>query len=155
MPANGTVGSVFLRENTVLPAGLLIETEAFLPGWRAVKNCDGYALGRKIEEAKWNFFYLVGEVKVIVLGRVGPQALCAAFRRLLVNPAGRKFNSAEITKVTPGWFLGFPFVSVMANFRHIQQSLTLAPAKEFAPRISAAADALTEANNYVALVPSS
>jgi hypothetical protein len=38
-------------------AGRLGDRErSFLPGWKAVKNFDGYEVGRKIEEAKWHFF---------------------------------------------------------------------------------------------------
>jgi hypothetical protein len=64
--------TILIRDNTLLPAGLAVESEVFLPGWRVVKNLDGYGLGQKIEEAKWNFFYLAGEVMVIILGRQGP-----------------------------------------------------------------------------------
>ncbi len=73
MPVNDNAGSLFIREGTLLPGGLIIETEAFIPGWRAVRNCDGYRLGRKIEEAKWNFFYLAGEVRTIDSAQGCPQ----------------------------------------------------------------------------------
>ena len=129
MPVNDNAGSLFIREDTLLPGGLIIETETFLPGWRAVRNCDGYRLGRKIEEAKWNFFYLAGEVRAIVLGREGPATLRRAVRSILAKPEARKFNSLEITGTRSRWFLGIPFVSVTANFRHIQQGLALDPAK--------------------------
>jgi hypothetical protein len=129
MPANQPAGTLFIRDNTVLPGGLIIETETFLPGWRAVRNCDGYRLGRKIEEANWNFFYLAGEVRSIVFGRVGPESLRRAVRSILAKPEAHKFNSLEITGIRSRWFLGIPFVSVMANFRHIQQGLALDPAK--------------------------
>jgi len=33
-----------------LPAGLAVESESFLPGWRAAKNLDGYGLTRKMED---------------------------------------------------------------------------------------------------------
>ena len=129
MSVNDTAGSLFIREDTLLPGGLIIETEAFIPGWRAVRNCDGYRLGRKIEEAKWNFFYLAGEVRSIVFGRVGPESLRRAVRSILAKPEARKFNSLEVTGTRSRWFLGIPFVSVTANFRHIQQGLALDPAK--------------------------
>jgi len=125
MPANEPAGTLFIRENTLLPGGLIIETETFLPGWRAVKNCDGYRLGRKLEEAKWNFFYLAGEVRAIVLGREGPSALRRAVRSILAKPDARNFNSLELTGTRSRWFLGVPFVIVTSNFRHIQQGLAL------------------------------
>ena len=130
MPTNETAGTVFIRENTLLPGGLMIETEAVLPGWRAVKDCDGYRLGRKIEEAKWNFFYLAGDIKVIVLGRQGPESLRKAVQRIQAKPEARRFNSLEITGSRSRWFMGIPFVVVTAKFRHLQQGLALDPAND-------------------------
>jgi len=155
MPVNDTAGSIFIRENAILPGGLIIETETFLPGWRAVRNCDGYRLGRKIEEAKWNFFYLAGDIKVTVLGREGPAALRRAVRRVLAKPEAQKFNSLEISKITSRWFLGIPYVSVMGNFRHIQQSLALVPAKDFTMRTPTAPERVMATDNYAPLVSSS
>jgi hypothetical protein len=155
MPTNEPAGTLFIRENTLLPGGLIIETETFLPGWRAVRNCDGYRLGRKIEEAKWNFFYLAGELKAIVLGRVGPSALRRALRSILAKPAARKFNSVEIRETRSRWFLGIPFVSVTANFRHIQQSLALDRANDFTQIAPAVPERTIAANNYGNLVSSS
>jgi len=129
MPVNDIAESLFIREDTLLPGGLIIETEAFIPGWRAVRNCDGYRLSRKIQEAKWNFFYIAGEVTAIVFGREGPSTLRRAVRSILTKPEARKFNSLEVTGTRSRWFLGIPFVSVTANFRHIQQGLALDPAK--------------------------
>ena len=155
MTPNDTAGSVFIRENTILPGGLVIETETFLPGWRAVRNCDGYRLGRKIEEAKWNFFYLAGEFKAIVLGRKGPAAFRRAVRSILAKPEARKFNSLEITAIRSRWFLGIPFVSVMANFRHIQQSLALDPSNDLTPKAPAAPEGAITADKFGTLVSSS
>ena len=155
MPTNESAGTLFIRENTLLPGGLIIETETFLPGWRAVRNCDGYRLGRKIEELKWNFFYLAGELKAIVLGRQGPSALRRALRTILANPAARKFNSLEIRETRSRWFLGIPFVIVTANFRHIQQGLALDRANDFTRGISVAPEAAISANKYGTLISSS
>jgi hypothetical protein len=141
MPAIEPAGTLFIRENTLLPGGLIIETETFLPGWRAVKNCDGYRLGRKIEEAKWNFFYLAGEVRSIVFGRQGAASLRRAVRSILAKPEAHKFNSLEITGTRSRRFLGIPFVSVMGNFRHIQQGLALDPSKVLSLKLPIAPEA--------------
>lgn len=130
MSANETSGTILIRENTLLPAGLGIESEAFLPGWKAIRNFDRYELGRKIEEANWNFFYLAGEIRVTVLGRDGSKTLRRAVKRLLAKQE-EQFNSLEITKVVWKRFLGVPFMNVTAHSRHIQQSIYLVPAKDF------------------------
>jgi hypothetical protein len=152
MPANDTAGRLFIREDTILPPGLIIETETFLPGWRAVRNCDGYRLGRKIEEAKWNFFYLAGEVRVIVLGHEGPESLRRAVRSVAAKPEAQQFNSLEITGTRSRSFLGIPFLSVTANFRHIQQALALGRANDFTRKTPAAPEGAISANEYGALV---
>jgi hypothetical protein len=155
MPANESAGTLFIRENTLLPGGLIIETETFLPGWRAVRNCDGYRLGLKILEAKWNFFYLAGELKAIVLGRPGPSALRRALRTILAKPAARKFNSLEIREIRSRWFLGIPCVIVTANFRHIQQGLALDRASDFTRIKPVSPDEPAVGNRVEALVSSS
>ena len=86
-----------------------METEDFLPGWRAVKNLDGYGLGRKIEEAKWYFFYLAGDLRAVALGRKGPGTLRRAVRRILAKRGEGKFNSLEITKAVSKRFLSWKF----------------------------------------------
>jgi hypothetical protein len=133
--ANNTSRTIFIRENTLLPAGLAVESEAFLPGWRVVKNLDGYGLGQKIEKAKWYFFYLAGEIRARALGREGPGTLRKAVKHLLANREGQKFNSLEITSVASKRFLGIPLMSVTAHFRHIQQGIGLVPARNFVSRM--------------------
>jgi hypothetical protein len=131
--------TILIREGTLLPAGLSVETETFLPGWRAIKNLDRSALARNIEGANWNFFYLAGEIRAIVLGRDRSGTLRRAVKRVLAKQEGQKFNSLEITKVVSKRFLGFPFMSVTAHSRHIQQGVGLVPAKDFVLRMPVAA----------------
>ena len=132
MSANNTSRTILIiRENTLLPTGSAVESEVFLPGWRVVKNLDGYGLGQKIEEAKWYFFYLAGEIRAIALGREELGTLRRAVRQILAKWEGQKFNSLEVTEIIPKRFLGITFMSVTAHFRHIQQGICLVPAKNF------------------------
>ena len=124
-------GTTLIRENTLLPAGLTIESEVFLPGWRVAKNLDGSALARNVESANWNFFYLAGESRALVFGRDRSGTLRKAVKRILAKQE-KQFNSLEITKVVSKRFLGIPFMlSVAAHSRHIQQGICLVPAKDF------------------------
>ena len=88
MSVENTSGAVFVRENTRLPTGLAVETEPFLPGWRVVRNLDGYGLGRQVEEAKWNFFYLAGDLRTVALGPKGPGTPRKVVGRLLGRLGG-------------------------------------------------------------------
>ena len=127
--------TVFIREGTPLPTRLSIETEAFLPGWRVVKDLDRQALTRELEGANWNFFYLAGEMRATVFGREGLGALRRAVRRVLAKQEGQRFNSLELTKVVSRRFLGIPFMSVTAHSRHIQRDICLVSAKDFVLRM--------------------
>ncbi len=138
MPGTNRVLAILIREDTPLPVNLSIESEAFLPGWRVVKNLDRSTLARNIEGANWNFFYLAGEMRATVFGREGLGALRRAVKCVLAKQEGQKFNSLEITKVVSKRFLGIPFISVTAHFRHIQQGIGLVPAKDFVLRMPAA-----------------
>jgi len=148
--------TIFIKEDTPLPANLPIESEAFLPGWRVVKNLDRSTLARNIEGANWSFFYLADEMRATVLGRDRSGTVRRAVRRVLAKQKGQKFNSLEITNVVSKRFLGIPFIDITAHSRHIQQGIGLVPAKDSALRMPVAApnkEMATKRNT--ALIPSS
>ena len=156
MPDTDRAFAILIREDTPLPVNLSIESEAFLPGWRAVKNLDRSALTRKIEGANWNFFYLAGEIRATVLGRDRLGTLRRAVQCVLAKHEGQKFNSLEITKVVSKRFLGIPFMSVTAHFRHIQQGISLLDrANDPVRRISAAPNGGVLTKQHTALISSS
>ena len=131
MPQEIKVGSILVRENTVFPPGVSVESELLLSGWKVVRNLDGYALARIIAKADWNFFYLAGEIRASAFGR-GSSAARSALKRILAKREGQNYNSLEIAKVTAKWFLGIPFLRIAANSRHIQKGLGLVPTKKSA-----------------------
>jgi len=130
MSANNMSATILIRENTLLPAGLVLVSEAFLPGWRAVQNLDGRGVANKIEDGKWNFFFLAGAIRATVIGREGLATLRRAIHRILVKQQARGFNSLEITKVVSRRFLGVPYLSISAHSRHIQAGMYLVPAED-------------------------
>ena len=155
MTANQASGTILIRENTLLPTGFAVETEAFLRDWRVVRNLDGYQLGRKIEETKWNFFYLAGGLRAIALGREGPGSMRRAVKKVLARQGGREFNSLEIAKVVSKRFLGIPFVSITAHFRHIQEGIGLGPIQDAVWKLSAAPNGRGLTQQHTALISSS
>jgi hypothetical protein len=124
------VGSILIREDTVFPPSVSVESETFLTGWKLVKSLDGSGLARTIAKANWNFFYLAGEIRAIAFGS-GPASIRRALRQILAKREGQNYNSLEITEVTAKRFLGVPWVSVKANSRHIQEGIGLLPTKDF------------------------
>lgn len=120
-------GRIFVRDDIELPKTLQIESELYIPGWRVVKNLDGYGLGRKIHDARWTFFCLAYETKAAVFGMDEEKMMHRAIERILANrePEAEKFNSLEIARVS-WWaserFFGIRHLAVCAQSRHIQES---------------------------------
>ncbi len=127
-------GTILIEEGALLPESLRFESEPYANGWRLVKDLDGYGLDRKIREAGWTFFYMAGEIKASVLGFDGEETKRRAIKRMVAILKSDKFNfnSLEITQVAAKRFLGLPYVSVSAHWRHIQESLVLFHAKRLA-----------------------
>jgi hypothetical protein len=130
MSDTNRTGTILIRRGTLLPPGLVLESEVFLPGWNVVRKLDGYALARKLHQFNWNFFYLAGEIRMTVIGRSGDAAVRKAVEQILARPKSRKYDSLEITNVVSTRFLGVPCVKVFAHSRHIQEGRYLAPARD-------------------------
>jgi hypothetical protein len=125
VPDVTAAGRIFIREGTLLPKTLQIESEPYMPGWRSVKNLDGHGLGRKIHAAGWTIFCLAYDAKATVFGIDGEKMVRRAIERILANRTPEKFNSLEIVRVASlasKRFLGIRHVTVAAQSRHIQES---------------------------------
>jgi len=149
MSANNKSGTMLIKQGTPLPPGLVIATETFSPGWNVVKNLDRSGLTREIEKARWNFFFLAGPIKVTVIGRDRPAALRRAVKRGLARREGQNLNSLEITKIVSRRILFIPFLSITAHSRHIQEGMSLIPARDFVLRMPVVAEGeRLAANNF-------
>jgi hypothetical protein len=124
-------GTILIKDGTFFPDALRFESEPCASGWRLVKNLDGYGLGRKISEAGWTFLWLAGEIRATVFGFSGQKTVRRAVKRILADlKQSGKFNSLEITRVASKRFLGFPYASVSAHSRHIQENAFLLRVKD-------------------------
>jgi hypothetical protein len=90
-----------------------------------VKVLDGFALDRKIHTARWNFFFLASEVKVMFFGAIGATKIREALIRISRKVKRHNFNCLEVTGIVAKRFLGVPYATVFAHSRHIQQSCQL------------------------------
>jgi hypothetical protein len=155
MADTNAVQAILIRENTLLPVGCALETQAFLPGWRIVRDLDAKALDRKITAAHWSFFCLAGDVTMTVFGREGAESLRRAVQCFLTKPDAQKFNSLEITGTAASLFLGVPFARISANFRHIQQSFILEPTGVCILKTPTAPEGVMATNRYANLIANS
>jgi len=123
-------GAILIKEGTLMPETLRLESEPCVSGWRFVKDFDGYRLEREIHKAGWTFFCLVGEASATVFGMDREKMVRRAIERILANAASEKFNSLEIVRmasVASKRFLGVRYVTVSGRSRHIQKSPYLVP----------------------------
>ncbi len=121
--SNSNESSILLvRDGALLPPDLPTDSESFVPGWRAVKNFDSYALTRKIRETNWSFVQLRGGKETRLMGRTRQDILRKGVARILTELRGRKFNSLEITVLVSKCFLGVTFLSISVSLRHFQHT---------------------------------
>jgi hypothetical protein len=137
MPDTIKTGTILIKEGTLLPDFLRFESEPCAPGWRLVKNLDGYGLGRKIHEAGWTFSCRAGEFGATVFGLDEQKTLRRAVEQILANLESAEFNSLEIMRVASEAskrFLGVHYVTVSAQSRDIQESAFLFGARDLPVR---------------------
>lgn len=123
-------GTILIEERPLITQLLGLETEPCSGYWTVIKALDGFALGRKIQAAGWNFFFIATEVKVRFLGTLGTKKIQKALKRILAKVRHQNFNALEITGIVAKRFLGVPYATVSAHSRHIQQSCYLDGAEE-------------------------
>ena len=122
MPQEVHVGTILISQ---WPELFGLESEPYSGQWRVVKGLDSFALDRKIRAAKWNFFFIASEVKVMFLGAPGPKEIQHAVNRILGKVTKQHYNCLEITRIVTKHFLGLPYAVVSAHSRHVQQNCYL------------------------------
>lgn len=124
LPPTAQLGGVMIQEGVLLPEGFLLESDRYTVGWRAVRTINAFGVDLKVRAAGWNMFTVAGEFKTTVWGPT-TGGLRRAVIRVLASIRTRRFNSAEVTAISKGHFLGIPYTSVRVQARHIQRSYLL------------------------------
>ena len=127
-----TTGTVLIKEGTLLPESLQLESEPYLKGWRLVKNLDSSGVDRRVCDAGWTFFFVAGDVNATAVGSDSDKTTSRAVKNVIAGMKSDKLNCLEITHVGAKRFLGLPYVTVSGNPRHIQESMFLFHAKRLA-----------------------
>ena len=125
-------GTILIKEGTLLPESLQLESEPYSKGWRLVKNLGSSGLDRKLCEARWTFFYMTEEVNAVVLGSDLEKMKRRAVKRVIASMKLDRLNCLEIVQVAAKRFLGLPYVTVSARSRHIQEGMFLFHTKRLA-----------------------
>lgn len=118
-------GTILIEQSVSVPGSAQFDTQGYCKGWRAVTGLNSDGVDRKIRAAGWAFFFMAGEIRATVFGGDAEKATRGAIQRLLEKLNPEKFNSLQITEVASKRFFGFPYISVSAHWRHIQESIFL------------------------------
>lgn len=114
---------LLVREGAVLPPGLVIQPDTFLPGWQVVKNADNYALLQSMRETNWSFLRLRGGKEIRLMGYSRREILRKGVAQMLTELRSRRFNSMEVTVLVAKRFLGVTFLNISVNLRHFQYNV--------------------------------
>lgn len=117
------VGTILINEESPRMAEVFaLESEPYFEHWNVVKALDGLTLNDKIRAARWNFFFLAGEVKVMFFGAISATKLRGALKRILWKVKQQNFNSLEVTGIVAKRFLVYAL-------RHRFRTFTAHPAE--------------------------
>jgi hypothetical protein len=118
-------GTILIKEGTLLPEGVQLESDPYLKGWRLVKSPGSSGIDLKLREAGWTFFYTAGEVDAMAFGSKSEKTTQRAVQKVIAKIKSDTFNCVEISQVAAKGFRGLPYVTVAAHPRHIQESTFL------------------------------
>ena len=120
------VGTILIGEESPHMADVLaLESDPYFEHWSVVRVLDGSTLDAKIHTARWNFFFLAGEVKAMFFGAIEAAKVRGALKRILRKTKSQNFNCLEVTGIVARRFLGVSYATISAHSRHIQQSCQL------------------------------
>jgi len=128
------IGTILMKEGTLLPEGLQLVSEPYSKGWKLVQNLDARGLDRKIHEAGWTLFFMAQEVHATAIGSELKNTTRRAVRRAIAHIKSDRLNCLEITQLAAKRFLGHWCVNLTAHPRHIQESMFLFHTKEATER---------------------
>ena len=118
-------GSVLIADRLEGLRAVHIESDPYGRHWSLVRHLSGFDFDRMICRAGWNFFFLAGEVTATFLGGLTPGRIRKALTGILGRVSHQHFNCLEVTAIRARSFLGLPYTTISAHWRHIQQDCRL------------------------------
>jgi hypothetical protein len=101
-------GTILIKEGTLLPEGVQLESDPYLKGWKLVKSPGSSGIDLKLREAGWTFFYMAGEVDAMAFGSKSEKTTQRAVQKVIAKIKLDTFNCVEISQVAAKGFLGLP-----------------------------------------------
>jgi hypothetical protein len=88
-------GTILIKDSTLLPDGLQLESGAYWKGWRLVKSPGSSGIDRKLCEAGWTFLYRASEVDAMAFGSESEKTTRRAVKKVIAKIKSEKFNCLE------------------------------------------------------------
>jgi hypothetical protein len=120
MPNQIQAGTMIVHQSAAVRS-LNIESEPYFRKWSSLGPLESSGLDQKACVMGWNLFFMAGEIRAVVPAWGGHNTLRRGVRRLLAQARLQHFNCLEVTQVLRKYFLGVPYVSIVASARHLQE----------------------------------
>jgi hypothetical protein len=120
MPNQIQSGTMLVQQSAIL--GLPgMESELYCENWRSLAALESSGFDHTVRAAGWNLFFMAEELRAVVPAWGGQNALHRGVKRLLAQTRLQHFNCLELSQVLRKYFLGIPYISIVAHPRHMQR----------------------------------
>ncbi len=126
MPTQVQSGTMLVQQSATL--GLPgMESELYCENWRSLGALESSGFDHTVRAAGWNLFFMAAELRAVAPAWGGQNALHRGVKRLLAQTQLQHFNCLELSQVVRKYFLGIPYISIVAHPRHIQRGYQIQP----------------------------
>jgi hypothetical protein len=119
------VGSTLVCRSLELAEVFHVPSDPFADSWSMISAEAEASFPDKISTKGWHLFFIASQIKAIALGGISSPQLHGALQRILRKAERDNFNCVEVTQIKPKHFFGVPYLSIVANSRHVQVGSTL------------------------------
>jgi len=129
MPNQVQSGTVLVQQSAILELPG-VESELYCQDWCSLGALESSGFDHTVRAAGWNLFFMAGELRAMATAWGGQNATRRAVARLLAQTRLQHFNCLELSHVLRKYFLGIPYISVVAHPRHIQRGYQIQPIEQ-------------------------
>ena len=135
MPNQIQAGTMILHQSVMFDA-LDVESQPYIRNWRSLGILESSGLDRKVRAKGWNLFFMAGELRAVVPAWGGNNTLRRGVKRLLAQTRLQHLNCLEVTHIVRKYFLGIPYLSIVAHPRHLQEGSQIQSSQQRAQQVA-------------------
>lgn len=128
-------GTMILHQSVMFDA-LDVESQPYIRNWRSLGILESSGLDRKVRAKGWNLFFMAGELRAVVPAWGGNNTLRRGVKRLLAQTRLQHLNCLEVTHIVRKYFLGIPYLSIVAHPRHLQEGSQIQSSHQRAQQVA-------------------